>query len=49
MGSAHKGIRSAGGWQEYSERKNAWVRANPAASSREIDAAARRIAKELGL
>jgi hypothetical protein len=36
-------------WQTYSDRKAAWIRANPQASSREIDAAARRIARELGL
>jgi hypothetical protein len=36
-------------WQTYSDRKAAWIKANPQASSREIDQAARQIAKELGL
>jgi hypothetical protein len=36
-------------WQEYSRQKQQWVVDHPNASSREIDVAARRIAKELGL
>jgi hypothetical protein len=36
-------------WQNYSDQKAAWIKAHPGASSREIDQAARRIAKELGL
>lgn len=45
----HGYLRADKGWAEYSRQKNEWVRQNPGASSREIDQAARRIAKELGL
>jgi isopentenyldiphosphate isomerase len=41
--------RQSSKWREYSDKKQAWVKAHPEAGSREIDAAARRIAKELGL
>lgn len=36
-------------WATYSQKKNDWIKNHPEASSREIDVAARRIARELGL
>ena len=42
-------MQRTGGWAEYTARRNDWIRAHPNASSREIERAARRIAKELGL
>ena len=38
-----------GGWKAYSFEKNAWIAAHPNATATEIDAAAKRIARELGL
>jgi hypothetical protein len=42
-------VKRQGGWTAYSFQKNAWIAAHPNASSAEIDAAAKRIARELGL
>lgn len=41
--------RSDERWREYSRRKNAFIQANPGASSKEIEIAARKIAAELKL
>lgn len=43
------GGRRKGKWHEYTARKQRWIEANPNATSRQIDVAARAIAKELGL
>jgi hypothetical protein len=50
-GCPHSGFVPAqdGGWAEYSRRKYAWIKAHPDASSREIDKAAKKIAKDLNL
>lgn len=38
-----------GNWREYAQQKQEWIKAHPKATSREIDVAARAIAKRLGL
>lgn len=50
-GSAHVGFNrpQSGPWYQYSRRKYEWIKEHPNASSREIDKAARQIAKELNL
>jgi hypothetical protein len=49
-GSAHSPMQiREGGWAEYSRLKNEFIKKHPNASSREIDQAARRIAKQLNL
>lgn len=50
-GSAHTPFahRNGDGWAVYSQKKNEWIRTHPSATHKEIDRAAKRIAKELGL
>jgi hypothetical protein len=48
-GNQKWGGRSSPGWKAYGERKEAWIRAHPNATGREIEKAARAIAKDLGL